>query len=84
MARFVRIETAENYFIEYDREDKCVMVFLTNRALRRRFKTPMLFSYDGKTWIKSGGRRAVTIGKLADTLKMPRETTTKIQALLKA
>ena len=83
MARFVRIETTENYFIEYDREDKCVMLFLINRALRRKFKTPMLFTYDGKTWIKSSGGRAVTIGKLAETLKMSKDTISKIQALLK-
>ncbi len=55
MDRYAKIESTSNYFIEYDAEKKCVLVYLTSSALRRKLKTPMLFSYDGKTWIKTSG-----------------------------
>jgi len=82
MTRFVRVETAADYFVEYDREDKCVKVYLVSSALRRKFNTPMLFSYNGRTWIKSSGGKSVSLGRLARALKLSEETVSKIMSLL--
>ena len=60
----------------------CVQIYFLNELLRTKFRTPMVFSYDGKKWVKTAGGRAVKFEELVRELNLEEEVVKQIKALV--
>ena len=63
------------YEIEFDHKEKSVKIHLNARALRRFYGASMLWSYDGKKWIKN------TSGKAVETYELDFLTDEELKAI---
>ena len=66
--RIEKLYRNEKVLLEYDYEDNAYLLYILDSKLRRRLKASMLFSYDGKRFIKSNGGRSIHIDKLTGIL----------------
>ena len=66
--RIEKLYRNEKVLLEYDYEDNAYLLYILDSKLRRRLKASMLFSYDGKRFIKSNGGRSIRIDKLTGIL----------------
>ncbi|MHA1834124.1 MAG: hypothetical protein ACTSV7_09040 [Candidatus Baldrarchaeia archaeon] len=48
---------------------KVAKIYFMREELRKRFKTPMAYTYNGIYWIKTSGGKGIFSSKLADVLK---------------
>lgn len=52
------------YILGIDRNTRCITIYFCDPALKKEFKEVMIWSYDGKYWIKSNGGRCLRTEQL--------------------
>lgn len=82
--RIITIEETEDYSIKYDVEDRTAIIEVRDAQLRRRLKTPMLYSHDGKAWIKTSGGRMLTTDFVVRALSISTGALQSLQKLFEA
>ena len=65
-----------------DSENKSVNIHLINSSFKKEFRTPMLFTFDGKWFYKVSGGKAVYYDKVVRRLRIDTNTLKEIFSFL--
>ena len=73
----------ENFVMVFNEQERSVDVYILNEGLRRKLRTPMVFTYDGKRWIKTSGGRSVDTKTLSSSLGFDEEILREVNTFLR-
>jgi len=69
--RYEEIYKDNRIILKYDHQDNQYLLYILDETLKRRLKANMLFSFDGKVYIKASGGRSIRIDELVRILGYP-------------
>jgi len=79
MSRTIKFVSNQYEVVAFEQE-KSIGIYLLNPTVRRKLRTPMVFSYDGTWWSKTAGGRAVKFDELVDIVGLDKEVVEFIES----